>query len=53
MMNMQDGSREKVPRTLEPVAILSAGADDGGALHVLSMIGGDGSGIQRVVWKLE
>jgi hypothetical protein len=27
---------------------LSAGADDGGALHILSMIGGDGSGIQRV-----
>ena len=42
------GRKRRVPRTLEPVAILSAGADDGGALHVLSMIGGDGSGIQRV-----
>ena len=35
------GRKRRVPRTLEPVAILSAGADDGGALHVLSMIGGE------------
>jgi hypothetical protein len=47
------GRKRRVPRTLEPIAILSAGADDGVALHVLSMTGGDGSGIQRVSSKLE